>query len=448
MQLGEIERQVADTMARHHIPGVSLVVASGTSIQERCFGLADLATQRPVVPTSRFGVGSLTKSVTSLALLILESDGKLSLDAPVSDFVPLSLGVPGHPITLRHLMSNSSGIPDLGLAEIVILGLQGVQRRPLFPLGDFADLYRHMNGAAANVLPPGQRYLYCNEGFAVLADVIARVSEVTYPEFCRARIFEPLALGSCGFDPDTPDVVTGYWEKDGQLIPSPQLSGELIAGPGGLIATAADLVTCARVFAGRAPKGWSTVHTEAAVQVHIQPPTGTREGFGEEAGGGGYGYGWRIWEDFLGQRVLHHGGSTGVSGTQVFLVPEQDLAVALLANRDPFPYAEAVSILALCLGADPREALPCMILRRTRERLVGTYRAAGGQSRQIAIEGGLLRMSAGDEPHRFLVPLQNAPDCLEFGVLDDRGGCTPVTFLHEGHQTVFYQERYRFTRQP
>lgn len=178
------EGKVATAMKEMHIPGMSVsVVKSGSVIYTRGFGARNLEKNLPATPDTLYGIGSCTKSFTALAIMQLAEQGKLNVQDPVGKHVPFRLGSKENPIKIHHLLSMSSGIPNLGLAEVLLSRAFGVEEKWV-PASSFDDLMLHVNSAQQEIAAePGIRYFYFNTGFTLLGEIVTRVSKMPYEQY-------------------------------------------------------------------------------------------------------------------------------------------------------------------------------------------------------------------------------------------------------------------------
>jgi len=118
----ELEQKIANLMQKSKVPGLSLAIIKDQEvIYSKGFGSREINKNLPVTPDTLFGVGSCTKVFTCLAIMQLAEKGKLSINDPVKNHIPFKLGLDDKPILIRHLMSHTSGIPNLGSATVLIL---------------------------------------------------------------------------------------------------------------------------------------------------------------------------------------------------------------------------------------------------------------------------------------------------------------------------------------
>jgi CubicO group peptidase (beta-lactamase class C family) len=184
-------------------PGSALaVMKDGRIIYKRGYGMADLDHDVTITPATVFHVASVSKQFTAAAILLLEQDGKLSIDDDVRKYVP-ELPDFGQRITLRHLLHHTSGLRD----QWDLLGLAG-WRYSLDLITD-EDVLALMARQKDLNFKPGERHLYCNTGYTLLAQVVKRVSGQSFRDFTTARIFAPLGMTRTHFRDDHAEIVKG-----------------------------------------------------------------------------------------------------------------------------------------------------------------------------------------------------------------------------------------------
>lgn len=209
------DRRIAQLVAAQHLAGVSVCVKGpqGT-IFEKGYGVRDAAMRVPVDVDTMFGIASMSKSITALALCILESEGKLSIDDPVTKYFP-QFRVPGaarDAVTLRHLAMHTAGIPPMEPLEWSIA--MNSERRD-------SEWLRAMRAQSPNKMDtieqvidyiarceyrpvgaPGENMSYCNEGYAILSYVADQAAGVKLEAYCAEKIFAPLGMTRTVMDDD------------------------------------------------------------------------------------------------------------------------------------------------------------------------------------------------------------------------------------------------------
>lgn len=460
--LETLERWILDRLRETSLPGVSLaLVRGGEVVYRRGFGLRDVERGLPATPATLYGIGSITKSFTCLAVLQLAERGLLDVQDPVERYLPLSLRPGGEPVRLWHLMAHASGIPALAYAEAVI---RHAHEGPggWLPVGDVKDMLAFLRDAGEWVLArPGERWFYLNEGYVLLGAVVERVADLPYAEYVRRHILEPLGMARSFFERDrveadadaaVPYVIT----REGRHRPGRYLYGRLLAD-GGLISNVEDLARYALMYlrGGRGPAGpvigEGLLREMTAPRVPL-PPEDVPELVGGEGGprpAGYYGYGLHVYPGFLGRTLVGHGGSVLVATGYLGWVPEEGAAVAVLANGSGYPPAQiAAYALALLLGEDP-ERLPFVRVERTLAALTGTYETYRGTMRAaVRRQGDFLVLDVegvgGPQPV-ILVPLRLDGGRPRFYTLSG-GRRLVVEFIRRQGGVDLVYERYLLRR--
>ena len=181
-------------------PGAAVAVErDGKIIYKKGFGSAELEYNIPITPQTVFHIASVSKQFTCFSVLLLEKQGKLSIHDDIRKYIP---EVPdfGKIITLNHLMHHTSGLRD----QWELLAMAGWRLDDIITKDQILRIVSRQKELNFN---PGDEYLYCNTGFTLLAEVVARVSGQPFPEFTRTHIFEPLKMKNTLFYDDCEKIV-------------------------------------------------------------------------------------------------------------------------------------------------------------------------------------------------------------------------------------------------
>ncbi len=298
-------------------PGLALVVIKdGGILKKAAYGMADLEHGVPIETDTAFRLASVSKQFTAMAIMMLEEQGQLGYDDPITRFLP-ALSRVGDGITIRHLLTHTAGLPDY---YDVIVKISGVER-PLTRHG--LDVY---SAWGEPLFEPGERYDYSNPGYELLALIVEKASGQTYAEFVERRIFAPLGMsGSVIFDERAPTIekrAYGYSESRGggdyELDDDDPLN--YIIGSGGIYSTVEDLYRWDQALYGE-----QLVSRETLAQAF----TPNRLNSGEEHP---YGFGWRISRHLGRRRVSHSGGWVGFD-TFIGRYVDDRFSVIVLSNR-------------------------------------------------------------------------------------------------------------------
>ena len=409
---GDLEAFILESMRKAKIPGLSIgIVESGEIVYARGFGFSDLASGKHATPRTLYGIGSVTKSFTALAIMQLVEEGKIRLEDPVEKYVPLNLQSLGVPVTIYHLLTHSSGIPDLAYASAFLSSTLGYGDS-WFPVSSAEDVVAFMRDANDwAVSKPGERFFYLNEGYVLLGRMIAKLTGLTYQEYVQQKILRPLRMDRTYFskvdverdgDRATPYIV----DKERKHLPSAFPYG--ISSDGGLISNVVDLSNYVKMCLNRGEFEGKTLANQQTFEKieapHILEPWET---FGKDA----YGYGWEIIPNFYGSKLVNHGGSVRVYTAFVAYLPGRKVGVSVLANSGGLDWNIGLYALSQLIGQDPT-TLPFLKTDRILSRLEGQYETYKGTIRiTIKKAGGILYFEYRDKYQEEVVPL--TPERLE-----------------------------------
>jgi len=333
---------VVDAYARAGaFTGVVAIGDHGRVVYQAVRGDADREWRVPLSADAVFRIGSATKQFTAALVLTLVEEGRVRLDGRVADYLPDYPRPQGGRITLHHLLTHTSGIPEyVGRDDFFRVSAPA----PHTP----ADLIARFAGLPLE-FEPGSRWSYSNSNYVLLGAIVERVTGESYAQALRARITGPLGLRDTDVDVDSallPRRVRAYFAEGGRVVNAPHVDASSAFGAGFLHATARDLLAWDAALAeGRPFRDRAT----AAKLVTPYVATGTPLG--------GYGYGWFIGPQTLGGRtvqVVQHGGTISGFVTGFWRMPEDRRAVVVLANTRAAETTGLVGALADALyGGHP-----------------------------------------------------------------------------------------------
>jgi N-acyl-D-aspartate/D-glutamate deacylase len=302
-----------------------MVIRDGEVAFAAGYGLADLERREPITSQTTFDLASVSKQFTAAAVLILAERGELELDDPMVEHLP-ELARFGDRITLRHLLTHTSGLPDYYDALEAVAVADG--SRP-----DTAAAMRFLAAwDAPPLFPPGERWEYSNPGYEMLALVVERASRQRFGAFLEESIFRPLGMTGSVVRDNTEPVIAhrarGYTSRDGrfELLDDHPLNH--IIGSGSVFSSIEDLARWDRALDTETLVRRSTLE-EAWTPVEL-------------AGGERYpyGFGWELGDyGGLGRRVHHTGHWLGFSN-YLGRLPERRLTVIVLSNIEDFESEE------------------------------------------------------------------------------------------------------------
>ncbi len=379
-------------MSETHLPSLTISIVHGDDIiYTRGFGFKDISSGSPATPKTLYGIGSVTKSFTALAIMQLVEKGLLSLDDPVDKFVPIDIKPFGEKITIHHLLTHTSGIPALAYAEAFIRSVVGLDGKWL-PVSSAEDIISFMKDAGDWVhAKPGERFFYLNEGYVLLGYIISKLSGVKYEEYVRNNILRPLKMNRTYFlkadiDRDG-DFATPYIvDKNGKHIATKFPFG--VSADGGIISNVLDLANYIKMYLNRGEANSNRIVDKDSIE---KMETGYTRISYEMYGGESYGYGLIIVPNFMGEKLIQHSGSVGVHTAYMGYIPKRKMGVAILSNAAGYPlqlighYA-----LAMLLGKNPEE-LPAIKRDKILSKLEGRYETyKGTYSLEIVKKPGYL----------------------------------------------------------
>jgi CubicO group peptidase (beta-lactamase class C family) len=356
----------------------------------RAYGMADLEHDIRNEPETIFEAGSVSKQFTAAAVLLLARDGKLSLDDPARKYIP-ELPDYGTPLTVRHMLTHTSGLRDWG-SVAAIGGWPRTSR-----VHTHAHVLDIVSRQKALNFTPGTHWSYSNTGYNLAAVIVSRVSGMSFAEFTRTRIFEPLGMRNTSWRDDFTRIVKrraiAYsQEQDGFHAEMPF---ENVHGNGGLLTTVGDLLKWNENFLS--PK----VGDHAFVKEQ-QTPGRFTDGRVHD-----YALGLMI-GTYKGMREVSHSGSTAAYRAFLTRFPDQGVSVAVLCNAstgNATQYAHAVADLyfgnrpeqtrsaAASQAAEGAKTAPFHPTNEHLEKLAGTYVSDEAETTFIvAIEGGSLAL--------------------------------------------------------
>jgi len=318
----EVDDFVRATMEKKNIPGIAIaIVRDGEPARVRGYGLANIELEVPVTPDTIFQSGSVGKQFTAAGILLLAEEGRLKLDDPLALHFP-SAPATWHRITIRHLLTHTSGLKEVGDDEYE-------------ELRDYTEEeHLEITWKLPLEFAPGSQWSYCNTGYIILGILTSKLTDMHRSEFQKQRIFEPAGMTTARVISES-DIVKnradGYERnEEGELrnqewVPP---NDNTTAG-GSLYLTARDLVAWDAALRERrllSEASYDAWWTPVSLGDGITYP---------------YGFGWSLSEQ-RGRRLIEHGGSWQGFRTAIARYVEDKLTVVVLANAAGTP-TEAIA---------------------------------------------------------------------------------------------------------
>src|ERR1044071_8042497 len=361
-------------------PGCADAVSlNGAVVFEKAFGLADLEHNVPNTPQTIFQSGSVAKQFTAAALVLLQQDGKLSIDDPVKKYIP-ELPDYGAPLTIRHLLNHTSGIRDWG----TVMSLTGAGRGDRVINQDLAlDVITHQR---ALDFTPGSEYSYSNSGYNLAAIIVERVSKQKFPDFVQERLFKPIGMTNSSWRDDYQRVVPGRAQAYSRQGTGPwrlNMPFMNVYGNGGMLTTVGDWMK------------WNAMLDSQSLGAPLVTALETR-GVLNDQRKIAYALGLTV-STYKGLKDISHGGAT--AGYQTFLTryPDNKVSVGVMCNgTSPSAGGLAADITDQIFGPFPDTAKtePAKVSEDELKRFVGIWRNEKTHApARFVIENGVSRWS-------------------------------------------------------
>jgi len=393
---------VFKTWDNENSPGCALaVIRDGKILYKNGYGIADLEHKVAIEPNTVFYIGSVSKQFVSMCILLMEEEGKLSLDDDIRKFLP-EIPDYGIPITIRHLIHHTSGIRDY----LTLWALSGRDYLDYIPKDAVYKLIcrqRELN------FKTGEQFLYSNSCYFLLAMIVEKASGVSLKEYAENKIFTPLGMNNSCFHDNVLDLIPnrafGYNSRgDGQF-------GNMImrfdlVGSGGVYSTVEDLYK------------WDQNFYHNVLGAGRQSLIDTMLTNGKFSNGKEVDYAFALTnKEYKGARVVEHGGALGGYRSQLIRFPDNSFSVALLSNLESFDptglaYRVVDNVFAKELGIEgvpepekrdeadvdeevkPVERTEIEIDPDILERYVGRYQLAPEFYINITVQNGRLKGQA------------------------------------------------------
>jgi CubicO group peptidase (beta-lactamase class C family) len=364
-------------------PGCAVAVShNGKLVVNRAYGSADLERDVPISPGTVFDAGSLTKQFVAGAVLLLVEDGRLSLSDDVRKHIP-QLPDYGHKVTIDHLLTHTSGIRDW----TGILPLTGGNEDAL----TIVLRQRGLNFA------PGEEWLYSNSGYVLLKEIVARRSGMSFDEFTRKRLFEPLGMKNTAYRADLREIVKNRalaYDKGRNSWRMSMILDNDRGGAGALLSTAGDLLIWNDALTNSRLGPFVTEKLHEPAKLNNGRKLGYSRGL--------------FFETYRGAREVWHTGSADGYKSWLGRYPEQGLSIAIMCNsgddtnRTAFArrifdlYAPAAGAQEAGNTAPPIAAEGVDVAGLDLNRKAGLFFSeATGEPLRLVVDRGRLRVAGG-----------------------------------------------------
>jgi len=327
---GEIDNLFKDYNLNEPGIAIGVVNQNGLVIQKE-YGLANLEHQIPITNKTTFHVASVSKQFTAFAILLLEAEEKLSLNDNIRKYIP-EMNEFSKNITIRNLLNHTSGIKD----QWNLLRLAGWRLDDMISNNQVLDLI--YNQQSLNFMP-NEEYMYCNSGYTLLAEIIARVSEKSFAEYMKENIFIPLGMHNTQFVDKEGAVIknkaNSYYKRDEQYVAD--IFNNTSVGATNLSTTIEDLSKWTINFTKK------TIGNESIFQK--------MNTLGKLNGGNSYGYALgQFVNTYKGLARIEHSGMDASYQAYLGRFPEQNISIIIAINRSDINGGKVVRQLTdICL---------------------------------------------------------------------------------------------------
>ncbi|HVX65764.1 MAG TPA: serine hydrolase domain-containing protein [Bryobacteraceae bacterium] len=393
--LPEVDQVFRRFASETKVPGIVWgVVIDGRLAHIGTAGVRDRASGAPVTAGTVFRIASMTKSFTALAILKLRDDGKLSLEDPVSKWIPefARMELPTRdtaPLRIRHLLSHSAGFPEDNPWGDQQLGATDAQ------------LTEWLRRGIPFSTPPGTQYEYSNYGFALLGRIVTQASGMPYEKYVRAEILDKLHMDASTFESSSVpsgNRATGYrLQPDGTYREEAPLPHGAFGSMGGLLTSAADLGKyVAFHLSAWPPRDDAETGPVRRASVREMSHMWTPANLVAERAGGvltastrGYGYGLGIAADCRFEHIVSHGGGLPGFGSYMSWLPDYGVGMFAMTNLTYMgpsgPINQAWDVLRKTGGLEKRELPPAPVLTEMQGRIVRLWKSwDDAEAKQIA----------------------------------------------------------------
>ena len=387
--------------------GSILIARNGKVVADKGYGMANFELDVPNTPQTKFRLGSITKPITAMAIMLLQERGKLSDQDSICKYLP-ECPAAWEAITLRHLLSHTSGLAKHDTAGVYL-------RTAMMPM-TLPQLIDSFKNKPAD-FKPGEKMDYNNNGYILLGYVIEKVSGQSYEAFVTDNIFRPLKMMDSGYDNHDPIIknrAAGYRRDGTTLLNAAYIDQSQPFSAGALYSTTEDLLRLDQALYE------NKFLSQKSLDAMFTPVVGN------------YGYGWFVNKQFNRLTISHPGGVPG-SAAMITRYPEEKLLIVVLSNLQDSRIIRASNDLgAIVLGEKydlPKVRTAVNISAKVLEPYAGDYEDRPGRVTRILVANGTLKLQlAANAIGQFdPIPMSAESETEFFDPLND----TQVVFVRD-----------------
>ncbi len=371
-------------LSAERFAGSVMVAQSNQIVFMKGYGWANRELEVANAPNTKFRLASVTKQFTALCILILQEQGKLSLDDPVSKYLT-NCPDAWSKITIRHLLTHTSGIPDY-------TGFPDYRSTVMLPWPP-EKMMAFLRDKPLE-FEPGERFAYSNSGYFLLSSIIEKAADRSYEQFLEQFIFQPLGMTNTGcwhFATILPHRAAGYSRDGDAWVNAAYTDTTYPQGDGALYSTVED---CFRWYQCLRERKLVSLDSWKAMTTPVKE---------------NYGFGIAVAERF-GQKMFAHDGRCNGFVSSMRWFPSSDIFVAAFANSDSAHSGEvADNLVALLLDQPlrlPKERTTIRLEASQLEPLVGRYEFVENPAiiTTVTASGDHLFIQTADQPKLEVLP--------------------------------------------
>lgn len=458
----EINDYCEKVVEKYKIPGFAIGLAKDGELSwEKGFGHRDVENNLPVTPDTVFGIGSVTKSFTCVAIMQLQEMGKLSVHDQVIKYIP-EFKTPDQKqtdqITIHHLMTHSAGLPPMPTLYAALKESMDNDPKPegtddqkeqedakseLTPINTYDEFLTYIAELEYELIGlPGKEFSYSNDAYSLLGIIIDRVSGQSYEDFIKEHILEPTGMKNSVFhleelnDHDEVAILYNSRKENDETIvfeSNNPWDAPSMRAAGFLKSTVNDMLKYAEIFRNSGTVEGQQILSPESVEQMTAP-------YIECGPGQYYGYGLMITPDFYGHKLVEHGGAVKGVAAQMNIIPELGITGVSLANLAGVPSTKLLfSAFADALGqpvtASHIHFEEVEVEQEALQEYEGEFKSGEGASVKFQMKEGKLLLST-DELSEELQPVGNDSFALSFRedkmairfIRNDEGAITRVSF--------------------
>lgn len=414
-QFDQLRKIVVTLMRKFKVPGVAIsILQNGEIIFEKGFGARNLEENLPMTPNSLIGIGSISKSFTALLIMILQERGLLNIESSVAEHLNIEPFVSHPEIKISHLLSHSSGIPSVDGNWLPIAITYGDYQR-IYPVTSREDYLYHLSETKDEIhFKPGEKFFYNNDMFALLGEIIEKITEKPFEEVLKEEILIPLDMNRSTINREVlkndplQDYITGYLHKGSKeklVLEKPILPfSKYLEAPGGIYASMHEMMNYGNFLINNGVFEDKKLISPESINNLWTPHINSPYGYSKNPT---YCLGWMRDDKFFNHTLIHHGGGLGVSTAFFGLIPEQKIVVSV-AENDDIGICGIIGICAILilLGKNPENVNEKVKLFDIYDKIAGKYKSSLNlYELEVYLEGMNIHIKLESDDGIFTYPL-------------------------------------------